>query len=48
VRSYAEASPGSLVALASSDGWLEVAVVLGNAAQKLGATVGTSVTIGWR
>jgi S-adenosylmethionine hydrolase len=48
VRNYAEASPGTVVALASSNGMLEVAVVQGNAARKLKASVGTPVTVGWR
>jgi S-adenosylmethionine hydrolase len=47
VRTYAEAAPGSLVALASSAGLLEVAVVQGNAAVRLAARVGTPVSIGW-
>jgi S-adenosyl-L-methionine hydrolase (adenosine-forming) len=47
VRTYAEANPGRLVALASSNGMLEVAVVQGNAARKLKAGVGTPVTVGW-
>jgi S-adenosylmethionine hydrolase len=47
VRTYAEASPGTLVALASSNGMLEVAVVQGNAARALKAGVGTPVTVGW-
>jgi S-adenosylmethionine hydrolase len=47
VRTYADASPGSLVALASSSGLLEIAVAKGNAARRLGAEVGTPVTIGW-
>jgi S-adenosylmethionine hydrolase len=48
VRTYADASPGVLVALASSNGMLEVAVVQGNAARKLKASVGTPVAVGWR
>jgi S-adenosylmethionine hydrolase len=47
VRTYAEAAPGALVALVSSNGMLEVAVAQGNAARKLAATVGTPVTVGW-
>ncbi|HKI33840.1 MAG TPA: SAM-dependent chlorinase/fluorinase [Gemmataceae bacterium] len=47
VRTYADASPGSLVALTSSNGLLEIAVAQGNAARRLGAEVGTPVTIGW-
>lgn len=45
VRTYAEAAPGELVALTGSDGLLEIAVVQGNAAQMLGAGVGTSVQV---
>ena len=47
VRTYAEADPGRLVALASSNGMLEVAVAQGSAARKLKAGVGTPVTVGW-
>jgi S-adenosylmethionine hydrolase len=47
VRTYAEAEPGTLVALVSSDGWLEVAVAHGSAAQRLHAGVGTVVSTGW-
>lgn len=45
VRTYAEAKPGTLVALVSSTGMLEVAVVQGNAADQLQATVGTEVVL---
>ena len=47
VRTYAEANPGTLVALISSNGMLEVAVVQGSASRKLKARVGTPVTVGW-
>jgi S-adenosyl-L-methionine hydrolase (adenosine-forming) len=47
VHSYAEADPGALVALVSSDGWLEVAVAQGSAARHLQAGVGTPVRAGW-
>jgi S-adenosylmethionine hydrolase len=47
VRTYADAAPNSVVALASSNGMLEVAVVQGNAARKLRASVGTPITVGW-
>jgi len=47
VRAYADAEPGDLVALTSSDGLLEIAIVNGNAAAKLGATAGMAVTVGW-
>src|SRR5262249_29791422 len=45
VRTYSDAAPGSVVALASSDGRLELAVAQGNAAKVLHATVGTGVTL---
>jgi S-adenosylmethionine hydrolase len=47
VQTYGEAPPGSLVALVSSDGWLEVAVTQGSAARTLQAGVGTPVRAGW-
>jgi S-adenosylmethionine hydrolase len=47
VKTYADAAPGALVALPSSNGLLEVAVAQGNAARKLDAAVGTAVTVGW-
>jgi S-adenosylmethionine hydrolase len=43
VRTYGEAEPGTLVALVSSTGNWEIAVVQGNAAERLGAKVGTPV-----
>lgn len=48
VRTYAEAEPGALIALVSSGEWLEVAVNQGNAAQRLGADIGTPVTMDWQ
>ena len=45
VRTYAEAEPGALVALVSSAGTLEVAVVQGSAAKRLGIGVGAPVTV---
>jgi S-adenosylmethionine hydrolase len=48
VRTYAEAKPGTLVALIGSSGTMEVALVQGNAAQKLRAGNGTPIGIGWR
>jgi S-adenosylmethionine hydrolase len=45
VRTYADAEPGTLVALVSSTGHVEVAVVQGNAARRLGLAVGTPVTV---
>lgn len=47
VRTYGEASPGKLVWLVSSQGWLEIAVAGGNAASKLRAAVGTAVSLNW-
>ncbi len=48
VRTYADAPPGTLIALVSSGEWLEVAVVQGNAARQLGAGMGAPVTIEWQ
>ncbi len=45
VRSYAEAPPGTLVALESSTGRFELAIVQGNAAHRFGAGEGTPVVI---
>jgi S-adenosylmethionine hydrolase len=45
VRTYADAAPGELVALAGSDGLLEIAVVGGSAARQLGAGVGAAVEV---
>jgi len=45
VRTYAEAEPGSIVVLVSSMTLMEVAVTNGNAAEKLGARIGTPVSI---
>ncbi len=44
-RSYAEAEPGQLLAIAGSSGYLEVAVRGGNAAGMLGAYIGDMVQI---
>ena len=43
VRTYADRPPGELVALVGSSGWVEVAVVNGDAARLLGALPGTTV-----
>jgi len=43
VRTYAEAPRGSVVALVGSSGLIEVAVVEGSAAEKLGLSVGSKV-----
>src|SRR5262249_11461026 len=45
VRTYAEAEPGSVVALVSSSGMLEVAVTQGSAADRLQARPGTPVAV---
>jgi hypothetical protein len=45
VRTYGDAEPGAVVALASSSGRLEVAVAQGNAARALGLGVGAPVEI---
>jgi S-adenosyl-L-methionine hydrolase (adenosine-forming) len=45
VRTYAEAPKGSLVTLISSYGTLEIAVVEGNAAERLKMGVGSAVTV---
>jgi S-adenosylmethionine hydrolase len=47
VHTYAEAEPGTLIALVSSDGWLEIAISHGSAARRLQAGVGTVVTVNW-
>ncbi|MFL5339334.1 MAG: S-adenosyl-l-methionine hydroxide adenosyltransferase family protein [Gemmataceae bacterium] len=47
VRTYGEAKFGTLVALFSSDGRLEIAVVNGSAAERLQAVVGTPVIVGF-
>jgi S-adenosylmethionine hydrolase len=45
VRTYGDAAPGTLVVLGSSQGFLEIAVVQGNAAKRLGANVGTPIRV---
>jgi S-adenosyl-L-methionine hydrolase (adenosine-forming) len=45
VRAYGDATPGELVALVSSNGTLEIAVVQGSAAKRLNAGVGTLVLV---
>jgi len=47
VETYAQRPSESLVALIGSAGKLEVAVVAGNAAQKLSAKVGDTITVTW-
>ena len=47
-RTYADVAPGALLALFGSDGYLEVAVRDGSAAERLGSGVGTTVDVwGW-
>ena len=45
VQTYGEAPAGSLVALMGSGGFLELAIVNGNAANKLGIVVGAGVIV---
>jgi S-adenosylmethionine hydrolase len=45
VQTYADAEPGSLVALIGSSGQLEVAVVNGSAAERLGLKIGAPVEV---
>lgn len=47
VRSYGAAAPGELVSLFGSSARLELAVVDGNAAARLGATVNAPVSVVW-
>ncbi len=47
VRTYADADEGTLVALLSSIGTLEIAVVRGNAAQQLQVGIGALVMVRW-
>ncbi|MGB8252389.1 MAG: SAM hydroxide adenosyltransferase, partial [Anaerolineaceae bacterium] len=45
VNTYGERQAGDVVALVDSENFIEVAVVNGNAAQKLGVTVGEPVEL---
>lgn len=45
VRTYGEASPGELVALISSGGFLEIAVAQGDASRRLGVRRGAAVRV---
>jgi S-adenosylmethionine hydrolase len=47
VQYYSEAAPGSLAALFGSHDALELAAVNGNAAQRLGVSVGDAVIVSW-
>jgi S-adenosylmethionine hydrolase len=44
-QSYGHRQPGELIALIDSEDHLEIAVVNGSAAQKLGAAVGDTVEV---
>jgi S-adenosylmethionine hydrolase len=44
-RTYADAAPGALLALVGSDGYLEIAVREGSAAERVGLGIGTSVEV---
>jgi S-adenosylmethionine hydrolase len=46
-RTYADFEPGKLIVLVSSSGYVEVAIVQGNAASHLSAIVGDSVLLRW-
>jgi len=45
LRTYGDRPPGSLIALVGSSGWVEVAVVNGDAARQLTAGAGTTVWV---
>lgn len=45
VPSYGHGQPGQIIALINSDGWLEIACVNGNAAQRLGLQVGETIYV---
>jgi len=45
VRAYGDAPKGELIALVSSGGWWEFAIVEGNAAQALGVRRGDPVEV---
>src|SRR5206468_1497251 len=47
VRTYSESVPGELVCLFSSDGFVEIAEVNGNAARRLGVEAGADVELEW-
>jgi S-adenosyl-L-methionine hydrolase (adenosine-forming) len=46
-HAYGEQLPGMLVALINSNGWLELALVNENAAERLGIQAGTPITLAW-
>ena len=47
VRTYSDAAAGELVCLFSSDGFVEIAEVNGNAARRLGVGAGDAVELEW-
>jgi S-adenosylmethionine hydrolase len=47
-QSYGHKQPGDLITLVDSEDYLEIALVNGNAAQKLGANVGDTVEVIYR
>jgi hypothetical protein len=47
-ESYGHKQPGELIALVDSEGYLEIALVNGSAAQKLGANAGDTVEVVYR
>lgn len=47
VSTYADGAPGDAVALVGSGGWVEIAIVNGNAAQALAAGRGDEVRLTW-
>ena len=46
VQTYGEAPPGTLVALIGSEGWLEISIVNGSAAEVTGMHSGESIIVG--
>jgi S-adenosylmethionine hydrolase len=48
VRTYSDASVGTLVGLVSSSGFVEVAEVQGNASRRLALSVGAAVRVDWK
>jgi S-adenosyl-L-methionine hydrolase (adenosine-forming) len=48
VRTYGESAPGTLIALFSSSGLLELAIVQGNAAAQLKVAIGEEVGVRWK
>lgn len=48
VTTYAEAEPGSIVALVGSSGRVEIAMVNGSAAKRLELQSGTGITMSWQ